>query len=297
MAKSKIKEYFAEVADESKVKEGKKILQKEFDLSGLGLVANFNFKKLIEALNSNLNKDYKNMHNIFIAIGEGNLKSVDVVKSLSNKNYDGIKVNLKIVAKNRFGLLKDIYDILYRYSVDMYYLKGYASKKEEEAYFSVQIVVDDIENIEKLFHELEKMDGFKYVQRVSYVGVYFTYLFAIFTIALWVLHPLLIPFVADIPIAKNSAFFFNAILDFGLFILFLCVFYLTNITKKFFPIVRNKKMFLAFSMGMPILASMLLLCELFYLDLDLSWITLTIEIVMIYVYLGFSFVNFRKYLN
>jgi len=297
LAKSKIKEYLGEIDDEEKMKEGRKILQKEFDIIELGLVSNFNFKKLREALNDNLNKDFNNIHDIFIAIGEGNLKAIDVVKSLTNKNYDGIKVNLKIVATNRFGLLKDIYDILYRYSVDMYYIKGYASRKQEEAYFSVQIVVDDIENVEKIFHELEKMDGFKYAQRVSYFGVYFTYAFAIFTIALWVVHPLLIPFVNDLSVAKNSNVVFNAIVDSGLLVLFLCVFYLTNITKKFFPVVRNKKMFLAFSMGMPILASVLLLAELFYLDLQLSWVTLIIEIAMIYAYLGFSFVNFRRYLN
>jgi len=297
LARSKIKEYLGDIADEEKIREGKKILQKEFDLAGLGLVANFNSKKFIDALRSNLNKDFENMQNVFIAVGEGNLRAVDIVKSLTNQNYDGIKVNLKIVAQNRFGLLKDIYDILYKYSLDMYYLKGYASKKEEEAYFSVQVVVQDIENVEKIFHELEKMDGFKYAQRVSYFGVYFTYIFAIFTIALWVVHPLLIPFVNDLPIAKNSNIVFNAIVDFGLLVLFLCVFFLTDITKKFFPVVRNKKRFLAFSMGMPIIASILLLCELFYLDLQLSWTTLIIEIAMIYAYLGFSFVNFRKYLN
>lgn len=296
-AKLKIREYLGDITDESKVKEGKKILQTEFDIAGLGLISNINFKKLKEILNANFHIDFANIQSVFIAVGEGNLKAIDVVRSFAGKQSEGIKLNLKIVAKNRFGLLKDISDILYKYSSDMTYLKGYASNKQEDAYFSVQLVVADIENIEKIFHELNKIDGFKYAYRVSYVGVYFTYAFAIFTIALWVIHPLLIPFIGKIPFAKDSVLMFNAILDCGLLVLFMCVFYLTDITKKFFPLVRNKRMFLVFSMGVPILASVLLLCELFYFDLNLSWTTLMIEIAMIYIYLGFSFVNFRRYLS
>ncbi len=296
-AKSKIREYLGDITDESKVKEGKKILQQEFDIAGLGLINNFNFKKLKDALYANLQKDFKNIQSVFIAIGEGSLKAIDVIRSLTNDEYSGVKVNLKIFAKNRFGLLKDVSEILYKYSSDMNYIKGYASNRQEDAYFNVQIIVDDMENIEKIFHELDKMDGFKYAYRVSYLGVYSTYVFAIFTIALWIVHPVLIKYINNIPSAKNSPVVFNAILDAGLLGLFLCVFYLTDITKKFFPIVRNKKMFLAFSLGMPILASILVLLELFYFDLQLSWTTLMIEIVMIYAYLGFSFVNFKKYIN
>ncbi|MCK9185882.1 RelA/SpoT family protein [Candidatus Gracilibacteria bacterium] len=296
-AKSKIREYLVEVADESKIKEGKRILQKEFDIAGLGLITDFNFKKSKEVLCASMHKDFCDMQSIFMAIGEGNFKVADVVKSLAKKKTDRKKVNLRIVAKNRFGLLKDVSEILYKYSSDVNYLKGYASKRQEEAYFSVQIVVDDTENVEKIFHELDRMDGFKYAYRFSYFGIYFTYLFALFTVAIWVIHPLIIPFIDDIPIAKDSELIFNAILDAGLLVLFMCVFYLTDIIRKFFPVIRNKKRFLVFSMGVPILASIFLLFELFYFDLELSWTTLIIEIAMIYLYLGFNFVNFRKYFN
>ncbi|PIZ76525.1 (p)ppGpp synthetase [Candidatus Peregrinibacteria bacterium CG_4_10_14_0_2_um_filter_38_24] len=297
IAKSKIREYLGEIADVSKLKEGKKILQQEFDMAGLDLITSFNFKKLKGGINAYFHKDFESMQSVFIAIGEGNLKAIDIVKSLTKKGSEGINVTLRIVAKNRFGLLRDISDILYKYSSDMTHLKGYGSNKQDEAYFSVKIMVDGIEDLENIFHELEKMDGFKSVHRISYVGIYFTYAFAIFTIVLWIIHPVLIHFIDEIPFAKNSTVVFNAILDAGLLILFLCVFYLTDITKKYFPIIRNKRAFLIFSMGVPIIASFLLLFELFYFDLKLSWTTLIIEIAMIYAYLGFSFVNFKKYLS
>ncbi|MFA6305650.1 MAG: RelA/SpoT family protein [Candidatus Gracilibacteria bacterium] len=296
-AKSKIREYLGEIADESKVKEGKKILQNEFDIAGLGLITKFNSKKIIVALRLNIGREFDDMRSVFVTIGEGNLKAVDVVTALSQKECEDMKVNLKIVAKNRFGLLKDISDILYKYSTDINYLKGYTSKSRSDACFYVQIFVNGIENVEKVFHELGNMDGFRYAYRVSYFGVYFTYIFAVFTLVLWILNPLVINFIEDLPFAKNSTLIFNALIDVGLLVLFLCVFYLTDMTKKFFPLFRNKRRFLVFSMGLPILASMLLLFELFYFDLKLSWIALSIEIVMIYTYLIFSFVSFRKYFN
>lgn len=135
-ARQAIIAYLKSSEPHSKVQRGMQILQRELDILNLGLIENMNFKKLSANLEDKLGANFGTMNKLLIALGEGEVETRDVVEALEihgTKPREGkIKLDLKILARNRFGLSRDIYDVLYRNIVDMKFLKvGIRSKRRE----------------------------------------------------------------------------------------------------------------------------------------------------------------------
>lgn len=288
-AKNQIKFHLKKIPKEKRVAMGKKFLQKEFDIASLGVVENMNFKKIASAVCENLRQKFENLTDLLMGIGQGEIKAVDVVKSIkkelvTGKKFNMIKVIIKIVAKNRFGLLRDVSEVLYRNASDMNYLKGYAAHSQEDAYFTAKILVEDIASVGKIFDELMQIDGVKDVYRVSSKGLVWTYVVSIITAFLWIFHPFFLKMENQYPWVLNIA----------LFCLFLSVILVTSVVKKYFPYVRKKRLLSVITFSIPLLSLLTLLIEIFYFNLKLNWLSIAIELAMIYTYLGISFFQFRK---
>ena len=233
LAKNKILAYLKRISREKKIKEGHRILQKEFDIAGLGLCRNVNFKKLGIVLRTEFERDFKNLHDLFIAVGEGDINAASLVKVLRQKvknslptrmsksrqnPQEGVKVNLKIMANNRFGLLKDITEVLYSSVLDIYSLKGWASKYEKEAYFTVCMLVPDLKTLSRIFDELEQIDEVRSVYRVTPEGLFAFYSASILMIALWIFHPLFLRFLSRSPLKQGNPIIFDLIVYSGPFV-------------------------------------------------------------------------------
>ena len=303
LAKNKILEYFKKGSKENRISEGHKMLQKEFDILGLGLCENINFKKLYSGLARDFGKNLKNLEDLFISIAEGDIKATDVAmlikeSSLFSRNKTapskGIKVSLKIVAKNRFGLLRDISEVLYKNVLDMYTIKCWAAKHEEAAYATSEILVKDMETLSRLFDELKQVESIISIYRVSTKWMIIFSVASFFTAALWVSHAFILKLISETSFIKTHPWLSNVITYFGFLLLIATVLYLTSAVKKYFPFVRYKRLLWTVSFSIPILATLLLFIELFYFDLEMSLLGILIEILFIYGYLVMSYINFRK---
>lgn len=288
-AKNQIRLHLRKIPRERRIDTGRKFLQKEFDIAALGVIGNMNFKKTATAIKDNLRQSFDNLEDLLIAIGQGEIKAVDVVKSIKKELQVGKKANIirviiKIVAKNRFGLLREVSEVLYRNASDMSYLKGYAAHSEEDAYFTAKILVEDIASVGKTFDEISQIEGVKDVYRVSSKGLVLSYIGMTVTSLLWILHPIFLRMENQNPWALNIA----------LFCLFISVILVTNVAKKYFPYIRKKMLLWGITFSIPILSLVTLLIEIFYFDLQLNWVSLLIELAMIYTYLGISFFQFKK---
>lgn len=252
-AKNKILFYLKKVGRDEKMTEGKKLLQKEFDIAGLGLCDNLHFKKIKEALNENLNKGLSNIQDLFVAIGEGEIKTSDVLKVVRhNKNFrlniesrkeKSYKINLRITAKNRFGLLQDITSIIYRYVDDVTYVKGWASKSNEYAYYDIQIVVDKLETVSQVFNELEQFDDIYGVYPVYYKGLFLFIFSSLITTAAWLINPFILDYYINQGVIVTYGGFSNIFLCVDMGILMFLLLYTSRILKQYFPSMRNKLLF------------------------------------------------------
>lgn len=303
LAKKSIMEYFRRIGRDKKISEGHKILQKEFDISGLGLFENLSFKRLRNKLAQKFGKNFMDSENLLIGIAEGDIRARDVVKvarglEFLKKNEDapraGIKISLKILAKNRFGLLRDIAEVMYKNVLDMYTLKGWASREEEDAFFTMDVLVADLETVSRIFDELKQVEGITSVYRISSKGIILFYFASFITAVIWIAHPFILRLLSISKIREEYLFSTDLIIYFGLLCLIFTVLYLANIAQKYFPLVRQKKLIWIVSFSIPALATLVLFWELFYFQLELSWLAILIEISLIYGYLLMNYINFRK---
>jgi GTP diphosphokinase / guanosine-3',5'-bis(diphosphate) 3'-diphosphatase len=309
-ARNKILTYLKRISNDKKIMEGKKILQKELDVSGLGLLRNINFKKLSKSMEVKSNQYFQDMESLLRAVGSGKLKASDVIKHLNfyerNKpvtysdkrlkkvHKDGLRITLKIIAKNRAGLMQDITQVIYRHALFIYNFKCEASRHDREAFFSVDIFVDDFSVISNVFNELYQVQGISSVYKVSRKALFTISVASVVTAFIWISHPIFFHFMAEntwIPI--NS--FFGKIITYGsLFVLSAAVIYLTSIFRTYFPYIRHRKRLHIISFLVPLFATLTLVAEILYFKTKLNLTIILIQIFLIYVYLFINLVSLKK---
>jgi len=295
-AKELVKKYLAKAEKTLKIKEGKELLQKELDISQLGHLQNLNLRKINAYLLTKKTHGFKTKDELLISIGEGELKPSFIINALRklNSTQSGYRIIIRIVSKDRFGLMADISDILYKYVSDIIFLKGYSSSKtNKNAYFTTKIVINDINSLSMLFAELEHVNGIKHVYRVSKKGVVTTSIIATITVLLWLLHPAIIHRIIKI-FGLQSFILLDFLINIFVFLLFILVLYLSHLMKTYFPLIRSRRLFWGVTFALPAIALVSLLGEIFVYNLKLSWVSILIEGFMVYAYLGISFRNFKR---
>ncbi len=292
LARTKIQNSLKKTNRKKKIEEGCKLLQKEFDIAQLGFFKKVNFKRTKKKLTDRFGRNFRNFDDLFTAIGEGRIKAVDVTKLFSKadkKDLSGIRLDVKVLARNRFGLLRDISEIFYRYSSNMISLKAWSLRKMKDACFYVKIVVKDIEDIGHIFDEIEQIDTVKSVYRVPYSKLYFSYFLIFVSGIVWFFHPLALKFLAP---QKLMA---DVISYVGVLSLLVMAIFITRLIRNYIPYARNKKLIWAIVFGIPVLGISTLFLELRLLDIQRSWLPILIELVIIYFYLLKSFWELKRY--
>lgn len=298
LARKKILSYLNKISREKKIQEGYKILQKEFDIAGLGLCKEINFKKLKTILKENFDLDYANLDDLFVGICKGYVNANKIVDSIKERHtpgsQSGIKVFIQIGARNRFGLLRDVAEVLYKYALDMYSLKGWASRLEENAFFTAEILVADAKTISYIFDELNQMEEVNYVYRISWRGVIiFNFMVGLIVFGI-IFHPFLIAYASRAGFLENHVLTTNILIYGSLLLLLIAMIYISHMVKKYLPIGRNKKITWIIAFIIPIFAISVLALEVFTFKVDLSWSIILSEIFLLYIYLSLSYLSFRK---
>ncbi len=297
-AKIKIQEFLKKERRNKKIEYGHRILQKEFDIAGLGLIERINFKKISDILNHKFGRNFHNLDDLFIALAEGMVKSTDIIqffKKTNNSDIQGVKANIKVLARNRFGLLRDVSEICYRHSIDMISIKAWASHKLKDAYFNVEIIVKDLSEIAHIFNELEQIDEVIAVYRIPYKKLYLSYFLIFITGLIWLSHPFILQAMINSGLMERQSYFVDVMAYFGIFSFFMMIIFITSLLKNNVPYVRNKRYLWILAFGVPVLGIMTLVAELYYFGIQRSWLVIIIEVILIYFYLVKSFWEIKKY--
>lgn len=303
LARNKILLYLKKVGRDEKIFEGRKLLQKEFDIAGLGLCENINFKKIKNSLNNALNKSFSNMFDLFAAIGGGEIKTSDILKVIRiNKKFKPeiqikkekmYRINLRITAKNRFGLLQDITSIIYRYVDDVTYVKGWASKSNEYAYYDIQVIVSKLETISHIFNELEQFDDIYSVYPVYHRGIFLVISSCIVTILFWATNPFILEYGVNKGIFKIDYVLSNILLFIDSGILMFVLLYTSTIIKKYFPTMRNKMVHWITTSALTVIGLMILFREFYSYNFHLS-IAYIFTILLSLVHIITTYYKLRK---
>lgn len=299
LAKREIMSYLKRTEPNSKLSRGLKILQREMDILNLGLVEHTNFKRLQKSLEKNLNLNFKSMDQILTALGEGEINVQEITRcmdsSLKNRQNGLIKLCLKILARNRFGLSRDIYDVLYRNISDMRLFKGWYSENTNRAYFITEVSVESFSAVGKLFQEIEQIESVSAVYRTSNRKHFAFVAMAFVVAAVWIGHPLVFSYLAGTNFYQEHISLINFVLYIGLLVMFSLVLFTSNLVEKFFPEMRGRNLVSNIVFILPVLMVAVLGLQILYLGVRIDWAIIGLEILFIYLYLGWNYARYRKF--
>jgi GTP pyrophosphokinase len=312
LAKNKIREALRAISRKKKYSIGRKLLQKEFDRAGIGLIEEIPKKKIKE-----LTAKYEAAHNcntyqdVVIAVGEGTINPVDVVKILYPRHgfmpmdthgflkklfgspKPGKKrVELKIRAVDRIGAGRDILGILSEQNINIIKLK--VSPRRFHDIFAMHVIleVDSFDQLSYICEKMDQIDEIIEVQRQFHTRKIPFYTLAALTIALWVIHPLSVYYFSHETLVETPI---NFILYGGIVMLFLLVYQLKKITKKSFPEIREtgKTLWLlTFLIGN--FALLTIIGEIYFLELYFNWFLVFGLILFIYAYLASEYIEYKQ---
>lgn len=297
-AKRKILSYQRKVSRGSKIDQGRQLLQTELDILHMGLARNINFKKAKKALLSSMQIQFDTIDDLFVTIGEGKLNPSVVIRELlgpSIKIGTNLKwISIKIVAKNRFRLMRDIYEVLYKYADDMSAFKGWASKHSTVAHFQTDIALRNDESISKIFHELKRVEGVVNVHKTSRRGWWLSTILGFLLASIWILHPMIIRIAVGTNFASDFQVLTHNLVYFGLILMFAAVLSYLKLVSKFFPLLLNKKRVWLTVFMLPVVATLMLALEIIYYELALSWPIILLEMLFVYIYIWFNYASYQK---
>jgi len=299
LAKTKILSYLKKISKVAKISKGKELLQTELDILHMGLVTNLGLKKLNKGLVVSTGKLFVSLNEIFEAIGEGKIGTFQVIEALGNDAVNGESggkwISIKVVAKNRFRLMQDVYEVLYKYANDMNTFKGWVSKNADMAYFISDVLVKNSKHISKIFHELNRVEGVISVTKTSRRGLWLSVALGSFLALVWIIHPVLIRMSTQSPFGGQFPNLVQNTIYFGLFLMFGALIFYVKLIGKFFPLARKKRSLWFVVFLLPIIATSMLAVEILYFDLMLSWWVIFIEMIFMYLYIGINYADFSRF--
>jgi len=298
LARNKIKFFLRKESFKKKVADGIKMLQKEFDRAGLGLVEDVNFRKLKTLLLERYNQSVDSRKVLFANIGDGSIQAVDIAKLLrklkSKKGQDEKKFAIEVVGNDRAGLMKDVIDILVSYNARLNYSHAKLSLLRKKAVMVFHIEFDSLKDFSEVCQHIEQIEGVESVQRrFLFTSVSF-YTVALTTIAIWIFHPLFIESLIQLQFEKQYEFISSFLLYVGLFMLLFTVIYLKKIIQKSFPGFRYVKWIWIFTFLALTVAVFALLIELYIFKIHYNWVIIFGGILFIYAYLSAQYLEYKN---
>lgn len=296
LAKNKILNYYKKISQKQKIEEGHNVLQKEFDVNALGLIEKINLKALNKRLKENVGETVKNIEELCTAVSEGRFKILDIISYV--KKNRGIlnrlpksKMNavIKIVAKNKCGLVGEILDVIYRYVDDVGSINASLSRLSGMANIKLQLWVSDTEKLSHLFDELNHMDSIYGVYRIQSFGLLRLYAMSIVIAGLWVIYPYGLKLLMQTDIIEESPLMANLTTFLGFLILLYMLLYLKDVTKIYFPSTRDKKKFWPIALSIITTASIIVVVEFVELNIRIGWIMAFVVLFLVY---GYFLVNY-----
>jgi GTP diphosphokinase / guanosine-3',5'-bis(diphosphate) 3'-diphosphatase len=310
IAKDRIKKYLGSESRDKRLKRGKNILQTEFDRAGLGLIKDMNFKKAQESMRVRQKKFFSTKEDLLISIGSGGLTPISVIRALLSANkkptksyrfsdYEGTskrpaRVGIKITCHDRIGLLRDISDIIAKFTLNIKKMKAYVAPFTKEPVIEIFFDVESFAKLSKILRHIEQIDGVISIMRL-FVKRQVTFMaISILTLLMWVFHPFLMRYILN-PEITSHIVLHSVALYFGFLMLFLAIFSLKNLTKKSFPQFRETLHLWRLTLVILLLAITTVVAEVYFLNLyRQDWPVILLLIVSVCIYLATEYFNYSK---
>ncbi len=312
LAKNKIRDALKTIGRKKKIGIGRRLLQKEFDRAGVGLIEELSKKKL-KLLVATHSKPHhcRTFQDLLVAIGEGTINPVDIIRIiypqktlLKSDPFRYLKklfhmpqlnkkrVGLKIKALDRIGAARDVLNILTENKINIAKLKVSSRGLHNTFSMSLVLEVESFDQFSYICEQMEQIDEIIEVRREFHLKRIPFYILAAFTIALWTAHPFVTYYLSQgtfFNIPENLAIYG------GIAMLFFLVYQLKRATQRTFPELRNTGKILwllTFLIGN--FALFTIIAEIYFYELHFNWIVVFGLILFIYAYLASEYMEYKN---
>lgn len=306
-------EYFKQTSLQEKVNFGRMLLQKELDRTGHGLIEDIPHKKI--RLFYQKNSRYKDLEDVYKAIGEGTLSPVKVVSCLYPGPVSGAHVNrpessiaeasrnlrsinIKIRGQDSEGQLQRILQVFYDLNIPFTKARAYLPLIQKDTFICrITACVENYNQIATLFENLEQTKGVEKVERTLWQRTATFSASVIATFALWAFHPYILHYMSLYVVKEWDPIVASILLYVSIFMLFLLVFLLKRLTQRSFPELRETKGFWAVTFALNIFALITLFAEVYFFNLNFNWVHVFGLVLLIFAYLLSEYIYFKDRLK
>lgn len=317
VAKVRIRAFLGKESRDKKIKRGEKILQIEFDRAGLGSVDGMNFKKIQNFMKDTHKKFFAGADDIFIAVGDGSLRPLNVVNALmpqkkkpfkfysflkhpqagGGKTIHPARVGIQIICNDRIGLVRDVTSVISRFALNIIRLKTTTSKYLKKFIILVYFDVDSFEKLSELLRHIEQVDGVIAILRVFVRRQIWFIMVAALTVLMWIFHPILMKYFLD-PNIFSHKIINSVVLYAGFLMLFLAILSIKGVTRRSFPQFREMSFLWVVTTVIFLLAVMIIAFEVYFLKLYTNdWPIVLLLIISVCIYLGTEYYDYLKEKN
>jgi hypothetical protein len=280
------------------------------DRAGLGLFKNIPYRKIRNYLEKS--KRYNSIDDFLVAIGEGSLSPLDFVSELypqKSATLGAIKwfempilrrnqpaftpVSIKIVSKDAVEQLSRILKVVGSFNVNVLKTKAYISIWTGDFILRQVLAIQDFSVVSKLFENLEQIDGIKKIERLFWQRKLLFAAGVTASFCLWLVHPIILNYLVNNVPVSGGMILATPFLYLGLFVLFMIVFLLKDLTQRSFPELRETSFFWLLTYVLTAFAAVTAIAEIYYFNLHFNLLIVGTVILFIFAYLTTEYWRYR----
>jgi hypothetical protein len=313
-AKKKMKEFFKKESRASKVIVGRKMLQKEYDRAGLGVVSSIAKWRIMKFAQKHPHIKIESLEDVLVNIAEGTVSPLDFINQIYKDDTEDLGKIAKIRQKflHRDKLIKFSIKVICETEVDLSKILAVLESKKNEVFLHTNQSRNDFLDkktivkatmfaqnysvLSRICSEIEQVDGVKTVTRIFRWRRVGLIVGSMISFGVWALHPILLLVLSQNKVLNQDQenLLSNTILYTGLFILFALIFSLKRYTENSLPgLQENNRLWLTvFMISCFALATIFL--EIYIYELQLNWILIIGLVLILFVYLTTQYLFFRS---
>jgi len=297
-AKKNIKEALRKQSNKNKIKSGKELLQKEFRKSEKEF-NDLSYKEFVTIFRTFKIKDIKDL---FLSIGEGNILPTDVfnvlrrnaekkswiMRVLGQKKKKEQFVSIELESQCRPFQIAKIMDVINNLNIKI--IKLNATAKQKKNSLTTKLLLENIpdETIDNLFGQIEQITGIISTKRLFPKRMLHFYIWGIITILVWSINPFFLSFLPQFGEQKSRTIF----LYLGIGMLLGSIFYMRNLVRKSFPGLRENRFFWIFSFIIVTFAFFAIIAEIIATNIHFNWIAVLAIVTLVYSILISEYINY-----
>ncbi len=310
-ARKTMKEYFRRESSASKVQIGRKMLQKEYDRAGEGLVNSMSKWKLQKIAQQFPALNIQTTEDLLVHIAEGSISTLEIINllatvipnELSENGENGFtrrkstKLSIKVTCDSSVNFA-ELISRLQKRKESFFLLSGDTKYNylNNKIIYRANMLVKGYSDISNICRELESLPGVEQVQRLFWGKKLVFFLGSIFTFMVWAVHPLALYYITSQWQTSPEAvrLVANTVLFAGLFILFSLIFFLKQYTENSFPEFREGSRLWQVAYVLSFFALVTIFLEIYLYKLSFDWAWVLASVILIFAYLTGQYIYYRE---